>query len=54
MSASRDLSETRVTESDLLEQESIAAEYLRGTLRAGVRRDRVSLEGIMVSDWWII
>ena len=42
--ASRGLGEARVTEPDLLEQESIVTEHRGGTLRICVRRDRVSLE----------
>lgn len=33
-----------MTEAELLEQESIITKYRRGTLRAGQRRDRVSLK----------
>lgn len=54
LSTSRGLSKTGVTEADLLEQESIATEYRRGTLRARVRRDRISLEGAVASDKWMI
>ena len=42
--ASRGLGEARVTEPDLLEQESIVTEHRGGILRICVRRDRVSLE----------
>jgi len=52
LSASRGLSEARVSEADLLEQERIATEYRCGTLRARVWRDRVG----SVSDHenWIL
>jgi len=55
LGASRGLSETRVTEADLLKQESITTtENCCGTLRASVRRDWVSLEGVMVLDQWMV
>ena len=50
LSASGGLSETRVTEGNLLEQESITTEYRCCALRARVRCDWVSLEGVVVLD----
>ena len=46
-SASRDLSDRRVTESELLKQESVLAEHAGDLFRTLERRDRVSL-GIAV------
>jgi len=55
LSANRGLSEARVAEAVLLEQESIVAEDCCGTLRAHVWRDRVSLEGGVVSgSRWMV
>ena len=50
-SATRVLSETRVTEAQLLDQESIVTEQVGSILCAHERRDRVSLRTIVVRLW---